>query len=121
MITHNRIDDAQKCEVESSTSTSTGVTSTGYIDLYQNGGVDEENLILSWDDAADQALTIDIMTCDTLTGTYASVHTVTTTASTADKVQIRVPLACKRYLKLKVTTGATAPTDAGSAVLRLAV
>lgn len=121
MITHNRIDDAMKCSVECSTSASTEATSTDYIDLQQDGGVDEENFIMSWDNGADKAVTLDIMTCDTLGGTYASVHTVTTTASTADKIQIRVPLAVKRFVKVKATTGETAPTAACTVTLRLGV
>lgn len=121
MITHNRIDDAMKCDVKCSTSASTEATSTGYIDLQQDGGVDEENFIMTWDNGADQAVTLDIMTCDTLEGTYASVYTVATTASTADKVQIRVPLAVKRFVKVKATTGETAPTAACTVTLRLGV
>lgn len=121
MITHNRLDKAMEVSVTCSTTASTAATSEGVIDLQQAGGVDEENFILTWGTAS-QAVTLDIVTDDTADGEFtAVVHTVTTTASEDGKVQIRVPLACKRFVKLEATTGETAPTAAMAATLNLAV
>lgn len=121
MITHNRLDRELMAAVESSTTASTAAVSEAVIDLQQAGGVDEENFILTWGTAS-QAVTLAIVTDDTAEGEFAVVvHTVTTTASTDGKLQIRVPLACKRFVKLSATTGETAPAAALSATLYLAV
>lgn len=121
MITHNRLDREMMATVESSTTASTAAVSEAVIDLQQAGGVDEENFILEWGSAS-QAVTLDIVTDDSADGNFTEiVHVVTTTASTADKLQIRVPLACKRFVKLSATTGETPPSAALEATLYLAV
>ncbi len=105
--------------VTSSTAASTAVTGEHIIDVRETGGMERSQMIVTAPAAA-QPLQLEVTGSDVRDGTYAKVLSWKTTADADFEYRDRLPLDCPRYLKLAVTTGATAPAAAVQITLRIA-
>lgn len=118
-IIHDHYDMLLVSKATSSASGSAEVEGDRIIDIEETGGLEGSQLVLTCP-AANQALTLEVLGCDTEDGEFETVLEFKTTASTEFSYRERTPLNCPRYIKLKVTNGATAPTAPVEAVLRFA-
>lgn len=118
-VKHDHWDMMLTAKAVSSATASATVAGNRVIDIEEQGGLEESQIVLTCE-AADKAVTLKMLGADEENGTFAEVLKFTTTPEVDFIYRERTPLNCPRYLKLEVVTGAAAPTKPVTAVLRLA-
>ncbi len=121
-ITHDLKDAKLTAAVSIPAAASTTVSSEP-IDIGQEGGIDECQLVIECPaPGTDAVVTFTVLSSTTPDGSYSACSFAChATGSEPVKFRNRVPLDAHRYIKLQAVTGSTAPAAAVTATMSLCV